>query len=198
MIIGVSRYHWTYLQQRYSVHKIISQIRILPSFSPTSLREIILHRHNFSGYNLKFTSNRRYIFDHLLNISPQKRFFLWLHQVSDGNISVAYTIWNRCIRTIQDDTLIIDYGDVTNIIGHIDDENLLLLRQALRFSNVNSQNIQYWYGCTEKEAQIKITSLILDHLFELQFENGVQKHYRIPLAKQPLIEKVLHKHGWSL
>ncbi len=198
VIIGVSRYHWAYLQQRYSVHKIISQVRILPSFSPTLLRKIILHRHNFSGYNLKFSSNHRYIFDHLMNISPQKRFFIWLHQISKGDINVAYTIWQRSIRAIEDDTLIIDYGNVTNIISHIDDENLILLRQALRFSNVNAKNIQYWYGCTEKEAKIKITSLLQDNLFELQVEKDGQKYYRIPLDKQPLIEQVLHKHGWSL
>jgi Kef-type K+ transport system membrane component KefB len=196
VIIGIPNYHWSYIQRKYSLHKIIKEIRILSPFSYKNIQEILLHRHNFSGYELNFTMNRKYFFDAILNISTQKRFFLWLHNESGGNIELAYEVWNRCIKNLEHDILTIDYGCTSNIIGQVSSENLLLIRQILRFSYVRVQDLEYWYGCSPREAEIKMVSLINESLLEIVPSN--HDIYRIPLYKQPLLIKILETHGWRL
>ena len=195
-IVGIPHSHWTYIQKKYALHKIMKQIRILPAFTQQNIQEIILHRHNFSGYQLQFSINRKYIFDPIFNISTQSRFFMWLHENSHGNIALAIAIWIQCIKSIKEDTLIIDYGKTQEFMNSLSDETLILLRQIIRFSTITHKDLEYWYGCSPREATIKITALIHDEL--LEEVPTLPNYFRIPLYKQPLIEILLKKHGWSL
>ena len=196
VIVGIPHSHWAYIQKKYALHKIIKQIRILPAFSQQNIQEIILHRHNFSGYQLQFSIDRKYLLDPIFNTTSQTRFFTWLHEKSYGNIALAIAIWIQCIKSIKEDTLTIDYGNTQKFMNSLSDETLILLRQIIRFSTITHKDLEYWYGCSPREAQIKITSLIHDEL--LEEVPTLPNYFRIPLYKQPLIEILLKKHGWSL
>ena len=121
---------------------------------------------------------------------------MWLHQKCDGNIEVAYEIWKRCIRNLDDDVLMIDYGSKIKILEVLPDDMLLVLRQILRFSTVTIQDLEYWYGCSTVEAQIMITELLNKELLETVPSKS--NYYRIPLHKQPSLFERLHTHGWGV
>ena len=121
---------------------------------------------------------------------------MWLHQECDGNIDVAYEIWKRCLKNLDNDVLMIDYGSKNEILEVLPDETLLVLRQILRFSTVRIQDLEYWYGCSTVETQIIITELLNNELLEMVPSKS--NYYRIPLHKQPLLFERLRTHGWGV
>ena len=50
----------SYIQKRYALHKIVKQVRLLPPFSKNTFKKSSLHRHDFSGYQLQFSKDRKY------------------------------------------------------------------------------------------------------------------------------------------
>ncbi|UCF65042.1 MAG: ATP-binding protein [bacterium] len=115
-IVTSTLYSWQYLEKVLLVSKYFQSVIQLGDLSEEEVKNIVLKRHRVSGFEIEFT-----IPEDLLNSRKFKKlgtddkqqellqnlFFKDLNDLSNGNITVAMLFWQRAIREVLSDRLVV-------------------------------------------------------------------------------------------
>lgn len=132
---------WNYLQKVLSIGEFFGHVITLGEFSNDEMVDIILKRHNVSGYDMKFLPGKADLTNRKLARMPetqlqsilQKQYFSQLNQLAKGNLSVAFIFWMRSIQRIEDNILkVSSMGDFNgDFIKSLAPEKLFCLHAIL-------------------------------------------------------------------
>ena len=115
-IVTCTLYSWQYLDKVLHVSKYFHNVIQLGDLTEDEVKNIILKRHRVSGFEIEFM-----VPEDILNsrkykklTSPEKQqeflqnlFFKDLNDLSNGNITVAMLFWQRAVREVLQDRLIV-------------------------------------------------------------------------------------------
>jgi len=115
-IVTCTLYSWQYLEKVLQVSKYFQGVIQLGDLSEEEVKNIVLKRHRVSGFEIEFSvpedilNSRRY--KKLVSHEKQQEFlqnlfFKDLNDLSNGNITVAMLFWQRAIREVLPDRLIV-------------------------------------------------------------------------------------------
>lgn len=108
-ITSCTLHAWNYLQKVLTIGEYFGYVVPLGEFSNDEMVEIVLKRHNVSGYDLKFLPGSADLSNRKLNRLPeaqqqkqlQRQYFTQLNQLAKGNLSVAFIFWMRSLQKIE-------------------------------------------------------------------------------------------------
>ncbi len=110
-LVSCSRYAWDFLNKAHGIETHFTHTFQTDHISEEQLEEVIMKRHNKSGYRLEFEADeqtrRSRAFKKRLHKPGElqnylkKEFFDRLCDISDGNVSVAIILWLRSIKKVE-------------------------------------------------------------------------------------------------
>ncbi|MAA79309.1 MAG: hypothetical protein CL916_08615 [Deltaproteobacteria bacterium] len=187
---------WDIMSENYFLSDLAVHRWELSDLSCEELAEVILARHQLSGFDIVYP-------DHLsLNFmvrwyeeNPKNRFFAYLHEQSRGDIHEAFLLWMTCLERIDEKegqfVMQIGQHNLPSVLENISDSHLLLLRQMLQYGVLSLSLVQDFFCCSEEKATAWLSFLRKEHLvFE---QNGYWS--LVPTVRFSLI-RVLKKRGW--
>ncbi len=110
-IVSCGRYAWEYLETVTKISSFFKRIIHLEDLSTDELKEMILSRHQISGYGIQYLPNDRILntrqYKKLTNPLRQQQFladyfFRRLSESAEGNIRVAIYFWMSAIKNFEE------------------------------------------------------------------------------------------------
>jgi len=108
-------YAWNYLDKTIGLSEHYSYEIKLDSFDDKLMTQLILKRHQVSGYNLKFEPSPDHLNSKKFNklseeekqLQLQKEYFDELNKIAKSNVSLALVFWQRSTCEVSDSTIFI-------------------------------------------------------------------------------------------
>ena len=124
-IVSCSRYAWSFLDKVMQMSEYFSHVSQSDSLSTDQIEQVILSRHQASGYSLNFEADDQTLQSRTyrkLKDSEQEvqaylkeEYFEKLTKLAEGNPSIAMIFWIRSIREFDDTNFYIKPLEVTSV-----------------------------------------------------------------------------------
>jgi Kef-type K+ transport system membrane component KefB len=197
LILSLTKMVWAELCRSTGVSYSIQTAIELPQLTPKAMEKSLLSRHLMSGYALKYPMRKNVFFRFLEEIKMRKpieqEWMDELYQLSEGNILEAIRCWLNSIAQISDsDASLLLCRRPSRPTINYSDEELILIRQILRFGWVTADGVSADFLCDLNDAKSWLHSLE---------QKGILKNYSgcFRLEQQLVFsahKELLHR-GWS-
>lgn len=178
-LMSCSYLGWNYLERVLNISLHINTPIFVENLSEDQIKDIILERHNYSGFDLKYEAGdnerqskkyKKLEHENRLHSYLQDTFFHKLHQMSNGNLHTSFSIWLISILQFNNDTIRIslpptiksstfnklNHDDLQSLLpflihDKLDDQQIAKILLKLKHQNSLSLNRMVSYGLIEKE-----------------------------------------------
>jgi hypothetical protein len=167
----------------------------------SDLKEIILRRHNATGYNLKFIPGEiRELRNRLFKINPEDeekilidKYFEKLAGYSEGNISAGFFFWLQSITDVGDNVLQIKLPDESDmrIKPFPEDIYYLTLKSIMLHSSISVKEHSELFKTGEDKSRDILNFMSNIDLVKTEQERNKSEYFTINKILFKAIEKEL-------
>jgi hypothetical protein len=194
-VVSCGDFGWRYLSRVLPLERYFQQPIRLEGLDARRLEELILLRHQVSGFRLAYeppAGNRerrrlqRIRDERLRHRETQRRYFERLRELSAGNIRTALSTWLSSVGEIREDTLVIGPPREFDpaFLQQLPAEDLFYLGALLQHERLDAAQLAAVFRTSEGSA-----TLVVDRLRELgvlvALPGGVSVH---PLLYRPVVK----------
>jgi hypothetical protein len=185
-IVTCTLYSWQYLDKVLHVSKYFHKTIQLGDMPEDQVREIILKRHRVSGFEIKYAVPPDILSSRKFKKLPsenkkqeylQDLFFRDLNDLSSGNISVAMLFWQRAIREVLPDKLIVN--PIINIdfsfLYQLSYEELFTLTALMQHEILNVEQHASIFHQNKTKSALMLNKLLNNGII-IQHSNGYHIH----------------------
>jgi hypothetical protein len=202
-IVSIGSYSWSFLDRLISIDRYFHHLIFLSQLEVDQIREIILKRHRISGYGLEFlpdeslANDRR--FKKIRDFEAQqefldKAFFKELHQITKGNISVAFLLWQLSVEEFRKDKVLIRSNMIleTSFLNDLPEDELFTLEALLEHEILTIEEHSLIFRETE-EYSSQLLNRMRNKGLLVETTTGYQLHYMLykPVVKTMKSKNIL-------
>jgi tRNA splicing endonuclease len=162
-------YSWNYLNKVVNIHDYFGFSIILEALNTYQLKEIILRRHNISGYELQFiapeevTKQKAYtkLSESAKQDYLQDYYFEKLMKLSSDNVAIALFLWLRSIKEVDDEKIMIsaDINIDTTFLKSLSDDKLFALVQIIMHDGLSINEHSLINNCSFVKSKLLLSAL---------------------------------------
>jgi|GEM_PF-2835363 len=168
-VVNCNRYAWNYLSKTTSIGEIFTRTIVLKKFTSTEIENIIMKRHQLSGYKLIFLPSGDDLKSKLYKKLPEterneflrKKFFNGLDTIASGNATLALTFWIRSISNLSESRINIDSLDNVSFgfLKKLDAEKNFLLAAMIMHDGLTIGELAKIFNYSLRKAELLLSSL---------------------------------------
>lgn len=171
-ITSSTRYGWLFLDKTLSISDYFTHTVQTDTLSNDQIRDLILKRHQASGYQLRFlpdeavkkSRNYKKLLDDEEKTQEylQNRYFEKLGNLAEGNSSIAMIYWIRSIQDYDETYFNIkpfDFGAI-NRIEELDSEELFALAAFILHDSLTAPELSYIMHEPLRDSKVMISRLV--------------------------------------
>lgn len=188
-IVSIGSYSWSFLDRVISIDRYFHHLIFLSQLEEEQIREIILKRHRISGYGLEFlpddslANDRKYKKIHDFEAQQaflDKAFFKELHQITQGNISVAFLLWQLSVEEFKKDKVLIRSNLIleTSFLNDLPEDELFMLEALLEHEILTIEEHSVIFRETE-EYSSQLLNRMRNKGLLVETQSGYQLHYML-------------------
>ncbi|MBN2710307.1 MAG: AAA family ATPase [Calditrichaceae bacterium] len=180
-IVTSGLYGWEYLDRVFNVSKMFHKVLFLDEMTVEELENVIIKRHQVSGFGLKFSVNdkitkqkqyRNISSDEERQLYLRKRFFKNLNEISSGNISISLLYWLGAIQELKEGYMIIS-PEITmeySFLRNLTYDDLFTLCAIIQHEFLSMENHAEIFNNEPNESKIILNRLYQNGFIELKRE----------------------------
>ncbi len=167
-------YSWEYLRKTIRIDDYFGYVIRLLLLTDDKIIDVILKRHNVSGYNIKFEPSKSDVnnkaYKKLNEKEKQeylkKNYFSKLNKFAKSNLSLALLYWLRSTQAVSNNTIVIKTVVVFDFsfLGGLASEKIFLLSALLLHDGLSVIAISLIFNQTEEKTRLSLISMIDDGL----------------------------------
>lgn len=171
-------YSWEYLRKTIRIDDYFGYVIRLQPLIDDRIIDIILKRHNVSGYNIKFEPSKgdvnNKVYKKLNEKDKQeflkKNYFSKLNKFAKSNLSLALLYWLRSTQAVSNNTIVIttEVDFDFSFLGGLASEKIFLLSALLLHDGLSVGAISLIFNQTEEKIRLSLISMIDDGLVILK------------------------------
>ncbi|MDT8446126.1 MAG: hypothetical protein RRB13_04440 [bacterium] len=186
---------WNYLDRVVQISHQFEQVLSLSTPSPADLKELVLRRHQLSGFHLKYSASaelaksksyREASSEEERQGMAQAEFFETLAQVSGANIGQALFHWVRAVESVEDQTLVLSSEVRFNLksLSQLSKAELFCLQAVLLHERLSVSEQAQVFRINEQESRYRFDQLVeRGILVDKGGAYGVQALFQRPLVQ---------------
>ncbi|MCB0282964.1 MAG: hypothetical protein KDF60_10325 [Calditrichaeota bacterium] len=194
-------YAWEYLDKVLKLSDYFNTIIQLPALNSDELHQIIINRHQVSGYGLNFEPTekikRSRAFKKLTDAEEQQQYlqnnlFENLQEISGGNIKSAILFWLSGINSFEDEkiNLSAEIKLDTSLIYRLSSEELFSLAAFIQHEFLSEEQHSAVFNQSIVESRLIISRLVKKGYLGLSGD----EYYVHPLLYRPVVKVLRNKN----
>ncbi|PKL90200.1 MAG: hypothetical protein CVV23_00955 [Ignavibacteriae bacterium HGW-Ignavibacteriae-2] len=202
----IGKHPWTFINNSFEINKVFLNKIFISDLHRNDVRNIILNRHNSTGYNLYFQPDdlrelKNKIFKGKTEEEEQaylsKVYFDRLEEYCDGNIIAGMYYWLQSIHEVYENKLLIRPLKKVqlSVLSRLDDIYLLTLSEILTHDSLTDTEHSRLFDISVEESReilVYLTSLNIVFVDQIEF---LSNRYFVNKFIYKLIENELFKRN---
>lgn len=200
-IFSMNKFAWDYIQSIFMLRDYFTTRIDLDRYG-TELREIILRRHNATGYNLKFIPGEiRQLRNRIFRIHTpeeeekilEEKYFEKMAEYAEGNITAAFFYWMQSISDVGDNVLQIKLPDETDLKlkSLPDDIYYLTIKSILLHGGISVREHSELFKIPEDKSRDILYYLVNSDLVKIEQERLRSEYFTVSKILAKAVEKEL-------
>ncbi|MCF8241795.1 MAG: ATP-binding protein [Melioribacteraceae bacterium] len=165
-------YSWNYLDKVVQIRDYFSSIVSLKSLTDTQIEDVIMRRHNVSGYQLIFLPSAidknqkayKKLSEEEKQIFLKKKFFSSLNDMCQSNIALAQLFWLRSIKSISNEKIeITSLNEIDfSFLINLSPEKIFVLMALIIHNGLTVEEHSKVFHVSQSESRLMLLSMLDD------------------------------------
>jgi hypothetical protein len=194
-IVSCGRYAWEYLETVTRISSFFKRIIHLEDLSTAELKDMILSRHQISGYGINYIPTEKIVqsrqYKKITNPSTQQHFledlfFKRLSESAEGNVRMALYFWLSAIDIFEesDINIALDIKSESQFLHQLPTDEILTLAAFIQHEYLDEQKHAMIFNQAYSDSRIHIEKLFKKGLL-LKIEDFFMIH---PYLYRPVVK----------
>ncbi len=202
-ILTCNTFAWNYLDKVIGIKDFFIFNIHMSALNEQTIKEIILLRHNISGYDVTYLSSPaiekqkafKKLDDKEKQLYLQKEYFESLHKIASNNIGIALFLWLRSIKSADDEEIKIS-SDVEldfSFLKEMSDQKLFSILALILHDGLSLEEHSAIFNLSLKSSQLLFATLLDDGIIFLK-ESSYKVNFQLykPLVNLLQSKNILH------
>ena len=202
-ILTCNTFAWNYLDKVIGIKDFFIFNIYMSELTEQTIKEIILFRHNISGYDVTYLSSPtiekqkafKKLDDKEKQLYLQKEYFESLHKIASNNIGIALFLWLRSIKSADEEEIKIS-SDIEldfSFLKELSDQKLFSIMALILHDGLSLEEHSAIFNLSLKSSQLLFATLLDDGIIFLK-DSSYKVNFQLykPLVNLLQSKNILH------